>query len=427
MDLEEIPLGPEDRAILDLEGETVAGHTCKVIRIGAGAPDIEALRESVARRLPGLPELTWRLGGSEMAPTWIPAGELDMTEHVRAAERAEPLGEAEIAARTADLFEQRLDRTRPLWQIHVPPTEDGGAVLIWRIHHALADGTTAMRFARELLWDEEPAAPRSVPASGSERRQAPSGEDDAGDHKRRRRHLGNFIEREFGESLRRSPFDGRIGTRRRIALASVELQPLHDAAKERAGATLNDAVLSIVTGSLRHWLEHHHGSLRGVRVRVPVSLHHEGDTSGNLDSFFSLPLPLGEADPVRRLEAVRAATSARKADHDAEHLQEMMQALGSRSARLQAFCGRLEASPRSFALSVSNVPGPRTPVSVLGAPVESIHSIAEIGSRHALRVAVVSLAGRLNFGLCADPVLVDDLDAMARGLEAEAESLVAAS
>ena len=88
---------------------------------------------------------------------------------------------------------------------------------------------------------------------------------------------------------------------------------------------------------------------------------------------------------------------------------------------------RIESSPRRFAVSVSNVPGPREPVSVLGAPVEEMHTIAEIGRRHGLRISVVSLAGRLYFGFCADPALVDDLDAMAEGIEIEAADLIAAA
>ncbi len=179
------------------------------------------------------------------------------------------------------------------------------------------------------------------------------------DHVRRRTHLAGFLEREFAESVHRSPFDGAIGTRRHVALATVELGPLHDAAKRLAGATLNDAVLSVVAGSLRRWIVHHHGSLGGVRVRVPVSLHHEGDAVANRDSFFSLHLPLNEADPVRRLEEVHAATETRKEDDDAEVREHLLTELRSVSPRLERFAERLESSPRSFAVSVSNVPGPR--------------------------------------------------------------------
>ena len=66
-------------------------------------------------------------------------------------------------------------------------------------------------------------------------------------------------------------------------------------------------------------------------------------------------------------------------------------------------------------------------MSVLGAQVESIHSLAEIGERHALRVAVVSLAGQLAFGFCSDPSIVADLHLLADGVEAEAAALIAAA
>ena len=441
-----VPLQPADRAILGLECETIAGHTCKVIRLGAVPPSIEDLRERVAARIDAVPELAWRLGDADGEPAWVAFEGFDPSRRVVPLSDGAPLSGAEVPAAVARLFERRLDRDRPLWQMHLGELVDGGAVLIWRIHHALADGTAAMRFARELLWDAPP--PGEVDLAHAQRRKGRSGDSQARstgpesrpgsaptapspathpDDERRRRHLAAFVEREFGSSLRRSPFDGTIGTTRRIAFASVELAPLHDAAKELAGATLNDAVLSIVAGALRRWLEAHHGSLHGVRVRVPVSLHHEGDAAANLDSFFSLHLPLTVDDPVARLREVNAATRARKSAHDAEELQAFLAGLGAASPRMRALCDRVEASPRSFALSVSNVPGPRQAVSVLGSPVEAVHSIAEIGARHALRVAVVSLAGTLHFGLCADPALVDGLDEMASGIEAEAELLVAAA
>ncbi len=182
-----------------------------------------------------------------------------------------------------------------------------------------------------------------------------------------------MIEREFAESVRRSPFDGAIGTTRRIAFASVELASLHDAAKELAGATVNDAVLSVLAGSLRRWLIEHHGSLHGVRVRVPVSLHHEGDSAANLDSFFSLHMPLSIADPVERLRAVHRETARRKSAHDAEELAGLLDELGAASPRMR------------------------------------------------------SLAGQLHFGICADPGIVADLEAMTDGIELEAAELVGAA
>lgn len=416
-----LPLSAEDRAILGLECATIAGHTCKVIVLAAGAPDLDALSNLVADRIGATPALTRRLGGPSNAPAWIPDPDFDLQRHVVAGPATEPVDDQGLRLAVAELFEQRLDRDRPLWRLDVVPLRGGRSALVWRIHHAVADGTTAMRFARTLLWD--PAAEPESPAATASPGRPHEGEDDA----RRRAHLAGFIEREFARSRERSPFDGRIGTRRQIAFATAPLRGLHDAAKRLAGATVNDAVLATVAGGLRRWIEQHHGSLGELRAKIPVSLHHEGDDAGNRDSFFAVSLPLNESDPIARLRAVHEATAVRKVDHDAEEMDSLLRDLGRVSERLERFASKLEQSPRSFALNVSNVPGPRAPVSVQGTPVSELHTIAEIGERHALRVSVLSYAGELCFGLCADPAIVDDLDALVAGIEAEAGALIAAT
>ena len=78
----------------------------------------------------------------------------------------------------------------------------------------------------------------------------------------------------------------------------------------------------------------------------------------------------------------------------------------------------MTSGPREFALSVSNVPGPRQRAVILGHPVEQFCSFAEPADRHALRVSVISLGGELAFGLCSDPDAIADLDGL-RGALAE--------
>jgi len=239
-----IPLSPEDRAILALESETVTGHTCKVVWLAPGAPDEVALRALVADRISAAPAVTRRLGGSEEAPVWVPDEDFDIARHVAAGRPRAPIDPEQVPAAVAALFEQRLERDRPLWRLDSLPLSDGGAVLAWRIHHAVADGTTTMRYASALLWD-----PTSEPRPGAHHH----ARGHAADDERRRGHLAGFIEREFARSREASPFDGRIGTRREVAFASAPLDELHDAARELAGATVNDAVLAVVAGALRRW------------------------------------------------------------------------------------------------------------------------------------------------------------------------------
>jgi diacylglycerol O-acyltransferase / wax synthase len=135
---------------------------------------------------------------------------------------------------------------------------------------------------------------------------------------------------------------------------------------------------------------------------------------------------LHETDPVTRLREIHAATQRRKLHGDAEREDLLLREL-THVRSLSRFVTRLQASPRQFALCVSNVPGPRGPVSVLGVPVLSLSGLAEIGQRHALRVAAVSLGDQMSLGFCADPSIVPGVRLMAAAAATEAMDLISAS
>ena len=324
------PLSSEDRAILELESPTVAGHTCKVIVLGSPAPDIDALRAAVEGRLDAAPALKRRLGVAPSGPAWVPDQSFDIDRHVIEL----PECSARAARRkVAHIFAERLDRAMPLWRLDVLRMEDRSTALVWRIHHALADGTATMRFVRTVLC-REIEHPAPAPAGLRPRTR---------DDTHRRAHRGAFIQREFARSrgfaVRRADRD-----RRQVAFAQAPLDALHDAARRVAGATLNDAVLASVAGGLRRWIEEHHGRLGDVRVKVPVSLHDEGDDAGNRDSFFSLGLPLNEPDPWPGSRD-HAAAIERKAEHDAQELDELARRLSKLSPALGRFRRPARAQP----------------------------------------------------------------------------------
>ncbi len=412
----------EDRAILALEGPGLVGHTCKLIRLAAGAPGVAELRDAVTQRLPDAPQLTWRLAGTADEPTWRPDETFDVSAHIGGVVGALPLDAAALRAAVSRLFMQHLDRRRPLWRMDlIGPLVGGGAALAWRLHHALADGTTALHLARAVLWDPSPVSDDGPHGDVAVLPNPPSDDD------RRRRHRAGLLASEFLPALRHSPFDARVGRDREVAFAVTSLSGLHDAARELAGATVNDAALAVMAGALRRWLEHRHGPIHALRVKVPVSLHHDGDLSvGNRDSYFRVDLPLDIPDPVARLAAIRAETALRKARHDAQELNEVLDRLARASPRLASWSARLQRSGRAFAVNVSTIRGPGREVTVLGARVETIHSLVEVAQHHALRVAVVSLDDRLCFGFVADPAVVDDLELLARSVEREAADLVRA-
>ncbi len=143
------PLAEEDRAILDLEGPTIVGHTCKVIGLRS-TPSLEALRDWIDARLGPARELRRRLDpDAGDPPAWVDDDRFDVAHHVVAAGSA--ASEDELCEGVADLFAAHLDRERPLWRLDLIGLPEQRAALVWRIHHALADGTAAMRLGSLVL------------------------------------------------------------------------------------------------------------------------------------------------------------------------------------------------------------------------------------------------------------------------------------
>jgi len=241
--------------------------------------------------------------------------------------------------------------------------------------------------------------------------------------------LRGWVCRELMPSAPDTPLDRHPSLGRRVAATRASVTALKRIGTHFGGAaTLNDVVLCLVAGGLRRWLERHGGSLHGVRIKVPVSLHDHGERSnelGNHDSFFVVDVGVDEPDPAVRLRRIAAQTRERKERHDARSLDALFRELRQVSKLAARTLSAWSMSPRVFTINVSNVPGPRMPIAVMGRPVREFFALAEIADRHALRVAVISLADELSFGLCADRAAVEDPETIAAGIDAELAALAA--
>jgi len=417
------PLSAEDARILALESGAIRGHTCKVMVI-AGERSADVLGEHLATRLPAVPRLTWRLDPAAGPPAWVEDPDFTLERHLT---EREPVDDAALGRLVAEAMETRLDRDRPLWAIEVAGLSGGRTALVWRIHHALADGVTAMRMARELLLDERaaahPAGRSGQPDLPAERRHS------LASRARSAARVPRTLRQELGARAVRSPLDRAVGPHREVAFVDApldELRHIGHAAPERA--TVNDVALSAVSAGLRAWLDGLGMPAAGLRAKVPVSLHRPGEpATANRDSFMFVDLPLEQDDPLARLVAVTHETRARKQRHDAETIHAFFRDLSHLSGSLERHAQQWAMSPRVFTLNVSNVPGPAGPQSVLGAPLLELHSLAEVAHHHALRVAIVSAAGRISFGLCADADAIDDLSPVAEGIGREIDALSGAT
>jgi diacylglycerol O-acyltransferase / wax synthase len=433
-------LSPEDARILELERGNVRGHTCKLL-IVAGEHRAEAVRELVAGRLATVSRLRQRLVPAPWGlapPALVEDEDFRIERHVRDGGRAG--GDEEVRATVARLMAEPLDRNRPLWAIDVLALDGPRTALVWRLHHAIADGTIAMRMARSLLFDEgesgaaspgaadEPGLVDALRWRGTAVAGRAAGAGRAalspGNWTRAARgaaRLPGALRRELGRTARSSPLDRPAGAAREVAFFGVsleELKAIAHGASERA--TVNDVVLAAVAGGLRDWLGAAGAEQAAMRVKVPVSLHTSDEADGaNVDSFMCVDLPIAEPDPTARLQAVTRETRERKSLHDAQTLAAFFADLSHLSRSLERFAEHWSMSPRVFTLNVSNVPGPAEPQRVLGEPLLELYSLAEIAHRHALRVAVVSAGGRISFGLCADAEALGGLDAIASGIRRE--------
>lgn len=417
------PLSVEDARILALEQGPVRGHTCKLVLLD-DERGVDDLRAHVASRLDRERRLALRLVDGD-APAWEMDPGLEIDRQVR---DGGVVNEKSLPAAVGVLMADRLARNRPLWALDVIAVEPGRTALVWRIHHALADGMTAMRMARKVLFDDAPgAADRSAVGAGDGAVEARGPARSRLATLRSALNVPSALHRELARRGAETSLDAEIGERRQVAFVDAELEDVKriaHALPERA--TVNDVVLAAVAGGLRTWFDGLDAHPHALRVKVPVSLHQPGDEEGNRDSFICVDLPIGETDPIVRLVAIAAETRERKADHDAETLDAFFRDLSHMSSSVERFAEHWAMSPRVFTLNVSNVPGPRGPLSVLGAPVTSMHSLAEIGHRHALRVAVVSAAGRIGFGFCADADAIGSPQPIADGVVAELRTLAGA-
>ncbi|HEX9416833.1 MAG TPA: wax ester/triacylglycerol synthase family O-acyltransferase [Gaiellaceae bacterium] len=455
-------LTPEDARILALESGAIVGHTCKVVIADREDDTVERLREQIARRIALAPLCRRRIAPTPFhlaAPAWVDDPEFDVRHHVRRHPTEGPVDRVRLREIVAALMSERLPRDRPLWAIDVvEPLDDGRVAVIWRIHHAMADGQATMGIGSALLWSESPEWPEAVAPPPPAEPVPPAASllaAAATDHaqalaeaafrvgrgllsgERWRESVAELarapqtIARELRPSHGPSPLDARIGRRRRVAFLDREFEEVHRAAHAwGCDVTVNDLILSVVAGGLRGWLEARHGKIGPLRVQVPVSMHHSDEEPGaipNRDSFINVELPVQEEDPVRRVLAINEQTRARKAEHDAEELYALFADVSHVSNSLFRLAHRLASNPHVFALSISNVRGPADELYLAGGRIREFYSLAEIAPHHALRVSAGSFGGRMSIGLCADADAVPDLPLLAEGMEQAHDDLAVAA
>lgn len=404
------PLSADDAHILNLESDSITGHTLKLVILepGTGPLDLDTLRSAVEQRLATQPRATQRVETTKGDPRWVAAGAFDITDHVRRVSAPDAASEADLWRIVSGLMSEHLDRTRPLWTFDViGPLADGREAIAVRIHHAMADGIACVRFLESVLFD---TGPDSREPEGRRTGLRPTAAPLSREGEALR--MPGAIVRELGHRASRSPFDRPITVARELAFTAAPLAEMKEIGASRpGGATVNDVLLAIIAGGLREWLPADGSRARHLRAQVPVSLHHrdaDDGTAGNHDSFINIDLPLGQADPLTRLDLISSETTRRKRLDDAGEMYDLLHALG-RVKLIDRAVQHLAGSASEFSLAISNVPGPGYPVSVADRAVQHLFSSSEPGTHHALRISAISCSGAIGIGLCTDPSALPDI------------------
>jgi diacylglycerol O-acyltransferase / wax synthase len=412
---------------------------------GRPAPSFEQLRDHVARRLHRAPRYRQRLAGVPLGvarPLWVDDERFDISRHVRRSSGGNLL---ELAA---TVMSTPLSRERPLWELWIANQLDDGRVgLVGKAHHCMVDGIAAVELGA-LLLDLEPDAPPDGPDAWEPAPAPSSAELLVGGvlHRAREqlrlasasarmvtapRRLVAGAERTgraLAHSLARTAPVGRLNEPlspyRHLGTLSRSLDELR-LVKRAFGTTVNDVLLAAAAGGVRRYLERHDAQPQRLKAMVPVNVRSgAAGELGNRIAFLFIELPCHDPDPLARLAAVHLATREAKAAGEPEGADAVLELASYAPSPVQRLLSRIVASPRTFNVVVSNIPGPGEQLYMLGCPLREAYPIVPLAERHGLSIGFTTVAGGAFFGVYADRDSVPDPQRLAGEIGSALDELI---
>ena len=449
-----------DAGFLHNEGSASHMHVGAVVMLEGPPPAFEDLLDSIRSRLHLVPRYRQKLAGAPARsgrPLWVDDPFFNVEYHVRQSALPHPGSEQQLLRSAARIFSQRLDRSKPLWELWVVEgLQDQRFALISKTHHALVDGVGGVDLAQVLFdlapvpqdiehpdepWQPAPephavelmgAGATDVVRSGLTMTAGALGAmADPRRAVRQARHAAEGLGELVWATLNpapATPLNVEIGPHRRFLGVRKELADLKEI-KNALGGTVNDVVLSVVSGALRNWLHSRGVRTEGMELRalVPVSIRGEAERNalGNRIAAMRGPLPVYVEDPLLRLRTVRSAMDGLKESKQAVGAEVMAGMQSFAPPTILAPAARINFSTRLFNLIVTNVPGPQFPLYVQGRQMQDVFPVAFLPRHHALAIAIMSYHGHINFGLLGDYDALPDLEVIGEGIEASVAELLA--
>ena len=449
-----------DSSFLHLERGPAHMHVASTTLFEGPAPAYDELREHIAARLHLVPRFRQKLRFvpfGQGRPKWIDDPQFNLSYHIRHTALPPPGSEEQLRTFAARVFSQRLDRSKPVWEMWLVDGVEGNRfALVTKSHHALVDGVSGVDITTVLFDTEpepesvpaaEPWLPRPEPSSAQmlsealiERattpaemargvralfrapRQVARGTVDALEA------AGAFARTSFAAPD--SPLNVPIGPYRRFATVSADLEQFK-AIKNELGGTVNDVVLAVVAGALGRYLRAtgHATHELELRAMVPISVRTAGEHGvlGNRVSSFMAPLPVYAEDPLERLRQVSETMGDLKQSKQAVGANLLTGLTDFAPPTIAGQAARLQPAQRFFNLVVTNVPGPQFALYLLGRRLEAIFPMVPLARRQAVCFGIMSYDGQVNFGITGDYDEMSDIDALAGDLEASIAELADAA
>jgi diacylglycerol O-acyltransferase len=453
-------LSPVDVSFLDQEKHGSHMHIGAVMIFEGPPPPYEDLRAHIESRLHLVPRYRQKLAYPRLQmgrPMWVDDPRFNLDYHVRHTALPSPGGREQLRLLAGRIFSQRLDRSKPLWELWLVQGLEGNRfALINKTHHALVDGVSGVDITT-VLFDTSPtptpvgAEPWTPSVEPSDAQLVAAGVKGLATLPARAAHRAVDAARRPGETAFEvreaveglgavawsfanpppsTPLNVPIGPHRRVLWLRFPLADLKEI-KNKLGGTVNDVFLATVSGALARWLRRRGVRTEGVELRgiVPVSIRADEQRGalGNRITAMLGPLPVYADDPVARLRIVSRAMQG---------LKESKQAVGAETlTRLQDFApptilaqaSRLNFSTRAYNLLVTNVPGPQFPLYLIGREMEELAPVPFLAPERALAVAIVSYNGNVDIGLIGDYDAMSDLDDFGGDIAASVAELLAAA
>jgi WS/DGAT/MGAT family acyltransferase len=448
-----------DAGFLHVEEGGAHMHIGAVALFAGPAPSIEEFREHIASRLPRLPRYRHRIQEMPFGtgrPLWVEDDTFRLDFHVRHTALPAPGSKRELLNLVDRIVGQRLDRTKPLWEIWLVEGLAGGRwAMVGKTHHAMIDGVSGVDLLSVLFdlspdtpaeepqpWEPQPSPgtvgllskgvlglvrnARSLAGAGVEgvlhpREAVSSLVGSAGA-------LGEAF-RPFLDAAPKTVLNTKPGPHRLVEIVKTDLADYKKVKASSGGATVNDVVLTAVAGALGRFLSERGMEVDGVELRacVPISLRQEAKRGalGNEIAIMNAPLPIGLHDPKQRLARVRQAMEHLKSSKQAEGAKVLTSLENALPPAVLARASRLGFSSRLYNLLVTNVPGPQFPIYLLGRRLEELVPLAFLAPEHTLAIGIMSYDGQVTYGLMADADAVPDLPRLAQHLRDCLAELVA--